>query len=296
MQEIHFRRLLEVFPAKEVAIFDKAKAQSYITRRSKQLYRGRPIQRETIEKELKSLRQAWSWVATRHPEIPPPSFCLKDLSFPKQKEKHPFMSWDQIEQEIARGGPTADEIDELWECLWLDSPQVREFLDYVRDVEAPPFLYPMVCAAAYTGARRSELCRSRRVDWQLDKQVVRLRQKKRDKHKEFSYRDVRLHSTLADVMRFWFAAHPGGSHAFCDSATCPLTLSAATYHFKRALKGSRWAVVRGWHVLRHSFASNLAAAGKDQHIIDRWMGHSTDVRWRYQHLRPKDEQDAIDVL
>jgi site-specific recombinase XerD len=49
-------------------------------------------------------------------------------------------------------------------------------------------------------------------------------------------------------------------------------------------------------VLRHSFASNLAAAGVDQRKIDRWMGHSTDIKWRYQHLRPEDQLDAIGVL
>jgi len=54
--------------------------------------------------------------------------------------------------------------------------------------------------------------------------------------------------------------------------------------------------VGAWHVLRHSFASNLASAGVDQRKIDRWMGHSTDVRLRYQHLRPEDQQEDIAVL
>ncbi len=49
MQEIHFRRLKEVFPAKPIVEFDKAVAQEYVSRRSKQKYRGRPIQPETIE-------------------------------------------------------------------------------------------------------------------------------------------------------------------------------------------------------------------------------------------------------
>lgn len=296
VQEIHFRRVLEVFPSKAVQSFDKSSAQEYVSRRAKQRYRGKPIQRQTIEKELQTLRQAWAWVSTHLPEFTPPTFFLKDLSFPKEKERYPFLSWDQIEQEIARGGLKPDEISELWDCLWLDRQQVREFLGFVREAPTPPFLYPMVCAAAFTGARRSELCRSRRVDWHLDKHIVRFRQKKRDKHKEFSYRDVRLHPNLAEVMRGWFATQPTGRHAFCDGEAEELTVDAATYHFRRAVKGSKWEVVRGWHVLRHSFASNLAQAGKDQRIIDRWMGHSTDVRWRYQHLRPKDEQEAIDVL
>ena len=41
----------------------------------------------------------------------------------------------------------------------------------------------------------------------------------------------------------------------------------------------------GFHTYRHSFASNLAARGVDQRIIDEWMGHQTEaMRKRYRHL------------
>jgi integrase len=156
MQEIHFKRLGEVFPGKTLKSFDKSAAQEYVSRRSKQKFRNKPIQRETIAKELKSFRQAWSWVATRSADLPPPTFALKDLSFPKSKERLPFMSWPQIEREIARGGLSEDEVRELWDCLWLDRQEVRELLEHVRQTGGPPFLYPMVCFAAFTGARRSE--------------------------------------------------------------------------------------------------------------------------------------------
>jgi hypothetical protein len=47
-----------------------------------------------------------------------------------------------------------------------------------------------------------------------------------------------------------------------------VTRNEATDHFERTLEGSKWAVVRGWHVFRHSFASNCAACGIDQRLID----------------------------
>jgi integrase len=206
------------------------------------------------------------------------------------------MSWTQIEREIARGGLSGGEAKDLWDCLWLDRKEVREFLEHVRQAGAPTYLHPMVCFAAYTGARRSELCRSQIGDWRFDDKTVKVRQKKRDKNKTFTYRDVPIHPTLAEVMNAWFADHPGGRFAFCRTDREEVTWDTATWHFKGALKGSKWEVVRGFHVLRHSFASNLAAAGKDQRKIDRWMGHSTDVRWRYQHLRPEDQQEDIGVL
>jgi integrase len=100
---------------------------------------------------------------------------------------------------------------------------------------------------------------------------------------------------LAEVLKAWFDGHPGGRLAFCRDKRDLVTWDIATYHLKEALRESKWKVVRGWHVLRHG-ASNLARAGVDQRKIDRWMGHSTDVRWRYQHLRPEDQQEDIGAL
>ena len=215
IQETHFKRLLEVFPRKDITTFDKAAAQSYISARSRRKYRGKTIQRQTIEKELQTLRQAWGWVAGRSKNVLAPSFSLKELSFPKSREKPPFMSWSQIEREVARGGRSESEIAELWDCLWLDRNEVRELLEHVHQAGGPPFLYPMVCLAAFTGARRSELCRSQIADWRFDDETVKIRQKKRDKEKEFTYRDVVIHPVLADVMKTWFENHPGGRFAFC---------------------------------------------------------------------------------
>jgi integrase len=71
----------------------------------------------------------------------------------------------------------------------------------------------------------------------------------------------------------------------------PITEDEALDHLRRSLRGSRWAVIKGWHVARHSFASNCASRGIDQRLIDRWMGHTTDeMRRRYQHLIPNQEQ------
>jgi integrase len=74
----------------------------------------------------------------------------------------------------------------------------------------------------------------------------------------------------------------------------PLTRDEATYYFKQTLAGSKWEVVSGFHVFRHSLASNAAAAGIRQEVIDGWIGHQTaEMRKRYRHLLPKEKEDAI---
>jgi integrase len=116
-----------------------------------------------------------------------------------------------------------------------------------------------------------------------------------------------LSAFVQTILRDWLAIHPGGQLLFCQAAVvrskkqrvAPIAVTAdeAHDHFRRCQAGSRWAVLRGWHVLRHSFASNCAAVGIDQRIIDEWMGHQTEemVR-RYRHLFPDQQRKAIDLV
>src|SRR5205807_67294 len=77
-------------------------------------------------------------------------------------------------------------------------------------------------------------------------------------------------------------------------AQAAITKDEAHDHFGRTLAGGKWQVLKGWHVLRHSFISNCAAKGVDQRLIDDWVGHTTEeMRKRYRHLIPSAEQAAI---
>jgi integrase len=137
------------------------------------------------------------------------------------------------------------------------------------------------------------------------------------------------------VLREWLAVHPGGPHLFTQQphvfrskkrsrttghkgdktresslqgrlsgvkerkhqGHSPLTKDEVHDHFKRTLGGSKWKVLRGWHVLRHSFASNAAMKGVDQRIINAWLGHQTEeMVQRYRHLFPDQERNAINLV
>jgi integrase len=52
--------------------------------------------------------------------------------------------------------------------------------------------------------------------------------------------------------------------------------------------------VQGYHVFRHSFASNCALKRLGQRIVDAWMGHQSEaMRRRYRHLFPEQQDAAI---
>ena len=72
-----------------------------------------------------------------------------------------------------------EEKADLWECLYLSMPQVEALLKDVKRFAAFPFIHPMFCFAAYTGARRSEMIRSQIGDIDFENKVITLRETKR---------------------------------------------------------------------------------------------------------------------
>jgi integrase len=267
--------------------------QNYISARQKErTNRGTTVSPTTIRKEMATLSAVWSWA--------PDSYKLnafpnkKRLRYAKTTEKPPFQTWTEIETQIARGGLSEEQEAELWDCLFLSLDEMSELSRHVHETAIQPFIYPMVVTAAHTGARRSELVRSRVADFQDETLIIR--EAKRVKGKR-STRRVPVSTPLSKVLHKWLQNHPGGQFMFCQdkaNGPTPLTRNQAHDHFKRTLSGSKWGILRGWHVLRHSFVSNCALKGLDQRIIDSFVGHNTDeMRRRYTHLFPSATRHAI---
>jgi len=256
------------------------------------------IASDTIRKELQTFRLLWEfgkregYASGENP--------LTDVPLPKKRQKPPFQTWEQIERRIERGGLSKQEIREMWECLFMREEEIGQFLRHVKETSAGlprfPYVYPALCFCAYTGARRSEMFRCRIDD--VTDGLAMIREKKRDTDTEFTFRHIPVNNELAPILDAWLATHPGGQYLFCKTNTEPLEDRTSREAFKAVTKDSKWQVLRGYHILRHSFASNLARSGRvSQAEIDELMGHQTEeMRLRYRHLFPEDKQKAVAVL
>jgi integrase len=300
---IHIKHIKTILGTElDIRALTRSHLQEYINRRRAQKgHRGAAISPVTIRKELTTLSGVWSWGIGEGLVGPFPNSGLK---YPKGAEKPPFQTWAEIEKQIERGKLTEKEQQALWDCLFLTLNETAELLTHVKEKAPQSFLYPMVVMAAHTGARRSELLRSRVVDFDDESVVIRERKKSKKQH---TTRRVPLSPMLKNVMREWFAQHPGGPYAFCQTkiahskskrtAAEPITRDEAQDHLRRVLADSKWDRLRGWHVLRHSFISNCAMKGIDQRIIDSFVGHTTEeMRKRYTHLFPSAKKAAIDAV
>lgn len=241
----------------------------------------------TIRKEIVSLRTAWNW-ARRHLGVTE-EFPGTGLDFAKVEEALPFMTWDEAERRIAAG----DDPEKVWDCVYLRPAESAELLDWVKSRPVSPWVYPILCFAAHTGARRSEIVRVLPSDVDFEGSVVTIREKKRDKRK-LTTRRVPMTPFLKDVLKGWMRGRAKGVTLFCKTDGKPIAPREAMNYFDRALRVSPWNVLRGLHVFRHSFISALASKGIDQRIIDDIVGHQTEEqRRRYRHLYPDVKEKAV---
>jgi integrase len=241
----------------------------------------------TIKKEIISLRTAWNW-ARRHLGLVE-EFPGTGLDFAKIAESMPFMTWDEAERRIEAG----DDPQQVWECVYLRPGEITVLLEWVKARPVSPWVYPIFCFAAHTGARRSEIVRALPSDVDLAGSVVTIREKKRDKSKTTTRR-VPLTPFLKEILTDWMRKRAKGKTLFCKGDGKEITPREAMNYFDRALRVSKWSVLRGLHVFRHSFISAMASKGIDQRIIDSFVGHCTDEqRRRYAHMYPDVQQEAM---
>jgi integrase len=296
-ERIHLRHVARLLGEDtSLDAIDLAGAQRYAKARGRETYGKkvkRPVRPYTVRKELKSFRHAWAWCRARKLVPVGPAWELSEITLPRDREPEPFRTMAEIRERIDRGGLSAADQKRLWEGLYLTGPELVELLAHVGGVALEPFVHPMFAFAVYTGARRSEMLRSHIDDFDFKGGRVQVREKKRVKGKA-SARWVDLHPGLAGIMQAWFAAHPGGQHALAQPDGSPLNADLMDHRFDAAVRGTKFAVMRGFHVLRHSFASVLASKGVDQRIINSFMGHSSEqMASRYRHLIPAATRSAI---
>jgi len=283
-----------------------ATLQQYVTRRSHEPgQRGRKVSGTTIRKEVATFGALWSW-AEAH-EYVTGAFPRKGLVFPKHEEKPPFQTFTQINRHVKVNHLTTEQAAPLWDCVFLDTKELCELLLHVQETSYYDFLHPMCALAAYTGARRSELCRSLVADFDFEDATFTIRERKRARSQRTT-RKVPMAEPVRSVLLDWLNIKPPSPFMFPEDHRFlrqrkvqpmegAVTPDEASHHLQQTLSNSKWSVICGWHVFRHSFISNCASRGVDQRFIDQWVGHQTDEqRRRYRHLFPESQQAAIDSV
>lgn len=164
---IHLRHLGRILGARfSLPTLSLEDLQQYVGRRSKDKgIRGKRLSPATIKKELTTLRTLWNWA--RHAGHLTRTFPSKGLRYPKATDKPPFQTRSEIARRIEAHRLPPEEQAELWDALFLTIAEIAELLIDVQNISRHRCIYPMFVFAAHTGARRSEILRSRveDIDW-----------------------------------------------------------------------------------------------------------------------------------
>jgi integrase len=255
----------------------------------------------TVSKERVTVGQFFEWAVAMGYLAASPAANLRKVK--PRRDLPPFRTLAEIEATIARGGLSDREVLAAWDCLYLDPAEIAGLLALVRERarhDVSPLLHAL---PAYTGMRRGEVMRLRWSDVEFSQGYVIARSRKQSRQRVETTRRIELHPELKALLLDWRERRPSGQYVACDPGShAMLTSRETSIRFCQPLRGTKWCLdsARDWfkigfHTYRHSFASNLAAAGVDQRIIDEWMGHQTEaMRKRYRHLFPKTRRSAIE--
>ncbi|MSR55674.1 MAG: site-specific integrase [Gemmataceae bacterium] len=257
----------------------------------------------TAERERITLMQLYRWAARQgHVESSPAALLTRIKG---GTERPPFRTIQEIERLLSRGGLTEAEEMGLWECLYISPSEIAQLLCVVRTNAKVDYSYLLHAIPAYTGMRRGEVLRLRWEDIDLVDGFVYARSRKQSRRISETVRRIDLHPDLRAELTSWQTRQSRGRLVIGEpDATEPISPDRANRCFWSPMRGTPWCLDNGkdwfkvtFHTYRHSFASNLAAVGIDQRIIDEFMGHTTEaMRKRYRHLFPQHRRTAIESL
>jgi integrase len=186
--------------------------------------------------------------------------------------------------------------DEAWRRVKpfrsVDSPRVR-YLSTAESIRlcnaCDPEFRPLVQAALLTGCRYGELIALEVGDFNADAAAIRVRESKAGTSRHVYLNDEGV-GFFADAT----AGRPSRDLLFPRSDG---ERWGRSHQIRRLAEAAREAALKevSFHVLRHTYASQLAMRGVPLHVIAQQLGHA-DMRMtirHYAHLAPSYVADAV---
>ncbi|MDD5437998.1 MAG: tyrosine-type recombinase/integrase [Patescibacteria group bacterium] len=171
-----------------------------------------------------------------------------------------------------------------------------ESVSLVQNCDEPKWR-EMIFMALRTGMRLGELFGLEWSDVDFDRKLICVRHsivrgiKGTPKNNK-----IRFIPITDELCRMIYERRQGKGLVFHRGDGTPLSYKIAENAIHRACKKAKIRLI-GWHVLRHTFASQLVSEGVPLNTVQELMGHSSIIMtMRYAHLAPSALKSAVEVL
>ena len=151
------------------------------------------------------------------------------------------------------------------------------------------FAYVMFVVLANTGGRIEDACGMTWADVDLDGRAIDLRSKT-----DAGHRRVFIDDETAAVLRRWRleSGRPGATAPVLPAKDGgPTTRHGRPRYYLRKIAGDAGVQGLTFHVLRHTHASTLAAAGADAAALAKRMGHSDPAFTTRRYIHPLEDRE-----
>ena len=175
----------------------------------------------------------------------------------------------------------------------VDQPRIRYLsIDETRRFinACDPDLRHIAQAALFTGCRYGELAALRVDDYNVDVKSIHIRDSKSGKPRNVPLND----DGIAYFSRIW-AGRQSDEPMFTRTDGSPWSKSHQTRPTREACERAAIVPAIGFHILRHTYASQLVMAGAPLEVVSVVLGHSdTRITIRhYAHLAPSYVADVV---
>lgn len=162
---------------------------------------------------------------------------------------------------------------------------------------APPGLWrALIVTGIRTGLRFSELAGLRWSDINWDTKQICVQRSDVRRHEDAPKTQRLRHLPMTSEVVTELSALPRNHERVFTYNERPLCYNTCWGHMVKICRDSGLSHTT-WKDLRHSFASNLVAAGAPLKAVQDLMGHSTiEMTMRYSHLNDEDLRKAISLL
>lgn len=248
------------------------------------------IRTDTVTKELGTY-QVMFQMAVDHGYLT--RNVVKDVKRDKsQVPSDRFRTHGEIQKLLRTGNYTDQETREIKRFQYLTVSELEQLIDLARD----HWVYPVLIAFAYTGMRCGEMVRLQWTDVDLKARTLYARSQKQSRQRQETIRSIPIHNRLLPVLVEQKEKTSYSRWVFLGPDEKQLRPKNLNRALNSVLKGTDFEGI-GLHTFRHSIASNLAAKGAPQQIIDAILGHQTEaMRQRYRHLFPDNMNEALNRL